>query len=187
MSVDHFAIKACRSMRDGDPLGALNDICGSVEATCALVYGKGGRQNYKRFVHENLPFITHFAFGGVGCENINVPFSHRDVPQRPDGLCSVQEVIYHVVRCGLYHKADLPSNLRFGDEFECRLDGTLVLPKSLVAGLILAVVVNPVHAGMTTRSEVSLTIDQLCSLPIDKLWGRASELRHLWDALAPFR
>lgn len=188
MSIASQVVKAFRSMRDGDPEGALHDICSSIEATCKLIYGNGGKANYRRFIHENLAYITHFAFGGVAIENITVPYTHPELPRRPDGTCTIEDVLYHVVRCGMYHSAGLPSNIQFSDaRFECRADGTLVLPSSLVSGLILSVIVNPVHAGVTTTSDVALTMDEFCNIPVDKLWGKRDELRRLWDALTPFR
>lgn len=99
-------------------------------------------------------------------------------------MCSFQDIVYHAVRCSLYHTASVSSDLRFheGQSFKVE-SGRLVLPASLVLGLIVTVVVSPAN-----KSEV--TLDErhginICGYQVSlkRLWGKRQELLELYRAM----
>src|SRR5262245_13698054 len=100
---------AVTKMDAKDPEGALFAICAAIEATATKEFGAGGRRNYKDFIHQNLDVITWTAFG-PRILNLKLAYQHPDVKLDADGLCTFEDIMYHVVRCGLYHTTDLPNN-----------------------------------------------------------------------------
>src|SRR5262249_39182982 len=109
---------------------------------------------------------------------------HPEMKKNPEGVYTIEEILYHAVRCGLYHQAGLPSNLEFTSECQIRCNhGALVLPASLIYGLILAVVVAPANQQEVAAGPSMLNLGDF-PIPISKLWGRRTELLWLLDAMA---
>jgi hypothetical protein len=182
MSIGRRVADAVDKVAAGDPEGALHAICAAIESTAKQEFGKPGRSSYKEFIHSNLGMITAVAFGGTQVLNIYLAIDHPDLPKGADGLCSIQDIFYHVVRCGLYHDSGLPSALEFADEQRIRCEnGHLVLPTSLIYGLIAAVVVAPVNRGESTGKTTILNLGDF-PIPVSHLWGRRSEFLWLLDA-----
>ena len=178
MSVGKRVEDAIAKMDEGDPEGALFQISSAIDATAKKERNKGGRTSYKDFIHENLGLITNVAFGGKSILNLHLGYKHPEIETDDKGLCTVQDVFYHAVRCCLYHEATLPDNLRFTDEGQIRLDaGALVLPSALVYGLISAVVVSPANANERVSGCSVLNLGKEPML-LNCLWGKRDEF--LW-------
>lgn len=171
-------------MERGDPEGALFQICAAIETTATKEYGREGRKSYKSFVHDNLALITRVSFGGLSILNLNLRFSHPRITTTPDGLVPLQEILYHAVRCGLYHDSRLPDDLAFSGEGQIRIeeDGKVVLPPSLIYGLIVAVVTSPSNEHEQSHKQHMLKIRQL-QIPLETLWGQRKEIARLLDAV----
>jgi hypothetical protein len=169
-------------MAASDPEGALFAICAALEATAVKEFGQTGRSSYKNFISQNLGLITELGFGPGRILNLNLEYDHPELKKNADGVYPIEEIFYHAVRCGLYHESGLPSNLHFTDENQIRCDhGALVLPASLVYGLIVAVVVAPVNAAESAPKPHFATLWEAFPIPISKLWGRRAELLWLLD------
>lgn len=169
-------------MKASDPEGALFSICAAIEATAKKEGGKGGRKAYKDFIHNNLGLITRFV-SNIVMHNINLPYDHPKIKKTQDGLCSVQDILYHVVRCGLYHDAKLPDDLKFTNEGRIQAGpDVLVLPASLIYGFVAAVVVSPTNVDEVLSKPSVMNIGNV-RIPINKLWGRRAELMWLLDAI----
>ncbi len=170
-------------MEISDPEGALFQICAAIDATAKTEFGKSGGSSYKNFIHQNLGLITDIAFGGCKILNLHLEYDHPKLKKNTDGCVPVQEILYHVVRCGLYHDASLPKDLKFTDERQIRTkDGVLVLPSALIYGLIIAVVVSPVNCGEHVPKKSTLNLGGF-PIPINKLWGCRDELLWLLDVV----
>jgi hypothetical protein len=173
---------AIRYMADGQAEAALHEICSAIEATATREAGKGGRRTYKEFVHDNLYLITKTGLG-VPVLNINLHYSHPEIETDGNGLCSIQDVIYHAVRCGLYHQAKLPADLKFGAEQVFKYeDDVLVLPASLIHGFIIAVVAAPVNKGETVDGHYGFTLRGF-DVPVNKVWGQRDKILALHAAM----
>ena len=110
--------------------------------------------------------------------NLGLAFDHPDLKKNANGIYPIEEIFYHAVRCGLYHEAALPSNLRFANEQKIVCDdGVLTLPASIIFGFIVAVVVAPTNATETTSKPHFLNFGEF-PIPMSHLWGRRAEL--LW-------
>jgi hypothetical protein len=174
--------EALAKFQAGDTEGALIPASIAVAATAAKEFPrKYDRDEYKDFVSANLALITKVAFGaGAITKSLRVKYDHPDLIPGDDGLCSIEQVLYHVVRCGLVHEATLPSTLRFKEGRAITVEGgtVLVLPSTLVLGLVLAVVASPVNAGETLVSQFEVTLGDKTAL-INDLWGRREQLLSL--------
>jgi hypothetical protein len=187
VSIGKRVSDAIDKMKASDPESALFAICAALEATAVKEFGQKGRSSYKDFIAQNLGLITDIALGGRRILNLQLEFHHPEMKKNGNGVYPIEEIFYHAVRCGLYHEAGLPSNLQFTNEYQIRCNyGALVLPASLVYGLIVAVVVAPVNAGESTGQPNMLIMGQV-PIPISKLWGRRAELLWLLDAEAEAR
>jgi hypothetical protein len=183
MSIGKRVSEAIDKMEVGDPEGSLFQICAAIDVTAANEFGKTGGATYKEFVHQNLALITDIALGGRRILNLKFQFDHPGLKKSADGSVSVQEILYHVVRCGLYHEAAIPSTLEFLREAQIRAEGgVLKLPASLIYGLIIAVVVSPGNRHELAPKQGMLNIGDF-PIPINKLWGRRNELLWLLDAV----
>lgn len=183
MSIGKRVSEAIDKMEASDPEGALFAICAALEATAVKEFGQRGRSSYKEFISQNMGLISDIALGRR-IRGLQLEFDHPEMKKNADGVYPVEEIFYHAVRCGLYHEAGLPSNLQFTNEYRIRCNhGALVLPASLVYGLIVAVVVAPVNAGESALKPSVLNMGQF-PIPISKLWGRRAELLWLLEAEA---
>ena len=187
MSIGKKVSRAMDELQAGDAEEALYQISSAVEATAKAEYGTGGRGNYKNFIHDNFGLITKIAFGHARILKLRIGYSHPEIKSDADGTCSIEEVFYHAVRCGLAHETKLPHNLVFTDEQAIKPDksGTLFLPKSLVMGLIVAVVVSPANAGEKADKPCGIQYIGL-NIPVEKMWGKRAELIRLHEAVDAF-
>lgn len=182
MSIAKRVAEAVEKMAQSDPEGALLPISSAIDATATKHYNRRGRKSYKDFIHENLGLITKVAFG-PSILNINLKYDHPDLTIGPNGLCTIQDVLYHVVRCGLAHSAELPSTLRFVDEDKFRVENNLlVLPASLIYGLIAAVVVCPANIDQTISESYGFNVRGF-QITMNNLWGKKAALENLLAAM----
>jgi hypothetical protein len=183
MSIAKRVAEAFQNFHKKDPEGALMHICAAIEATATAEYAKEGRESYKRFLHENLGLVTKVALGG-SIQNINLGYTHPHIKTVVPGLCSFEDLIYHAVRCGLYHQASIPADLHFKDEpvFEVDAD-RLVLPAKMVLGLIVAVVVAPVNKNESVTGDYHGLNLSGYEIPLHRLWGKRAELLDLYRAM----
>lgn len=182
MSIGKRVAEAVDKMAQNDAEGALLPISSAVDATATKHFDRGGRKSYKGFIHENLGLITKVGLG-PSIMNINLKYYHPDLETGPDGLCTIQDILYHVVRCGLAHSAEFPSTLRFVNENKFQVENDLlVLPASLIHGLIAAVVVCPENADQMIPDNYELNVRGF-HIKLNDLWGKKAELENLFAAM----
>jgi hypothetical protein len=182
MSIGKRVAETVEKMAQNDAEGALLPISAAVDATATKHFNRRGRKSYKDFIYENLGLITKVGLG-PSVMNINLKYDHPDLETGPDGLCTIQDVLYHVVRCGLAHSAELPSTLKFVDEYKFKVENNLlVLPASLIYGLIAAVVVCPENTDQTIPDNFGLNVRGF-QITLNDLWGKKTELENLFAAM----
>jgi hypothetical protein len=184
MSIGKQVSEAIDKMQTGDTEGALYALCSAVDATATKEYSKRGKTSYKNFVYNNFPLITSIALGNK-IINLNLEYSHSEMPASANGTHTIQDIFYHAVRCDLYHKTELPTNIKFLDKKQIGCDGKdgIVLPATFLYGLIMAVVAAPVNKGESSPKPSLFHLGD-CPLPISRLWGRRAELEWLLDAVS---
>ncbi|MFC1736633.1 hypothetical protein ACFL1X_10995 [Candidatus Hydrogenedentota bacterium] len=188
MSIGQRVSDTIQKLQESNPESALHQICAAIEATVKRESGAGGRSNYKNFIQQNMELITRIAFNSISGKNMYFELAHPDLPKDSNGVSSIQDIFYHVVRCGLYHDAKLPDNLRFcdGKKIFTDTDGVLVLPSELIDGLLIAVVTSSVNSKERALGDYVLTFPY-ANIAVNSLWGRRNELIWLLDAIAETR
>ena len=186
MSIGRRVFDAIERMDRQNYEGALNDIYGAIEDTAAREYGRGERSVYKRFLHDNMLLITRTAGLGGGILNLNLGYEHPDTELDAKGVCTFESVIYHAVRCGLYHEGKLPPNIRFVPERTFRMkDGGVELPADLIHGFIIAVVVAPVNSGNQLPDQCGAVIGERLPVRMNALWGQRYRYNWIVGAIIP--
>jgi len=178
MSIGNRIDDAVNKVYAGDNEGALFSVCSAIEATAKKEYGAGGRSNYKKFIHDNLELITGIAFDGKSISTLCLGYSHPELKHSKDGAYPFQDIVYHAIRCGFYHDAKMPEDIEFtsGGVISV-MKGRLLLPQSLIYGLVVAIVVSPKNENETASENCMISFGDF-SIPFTKLWGRRQEM--LW-------
>lgn len=179
------------------------------DATAQKAYGKPGRGSYKQFVKDNLYLITKIGLG-ISIENIILKVPPEYLAKFPemkadsDGSCRIEEILYHVVRCGLLHEAQLPPNLHFHfdtpghGQFSVAPD-KLQIPASLIMGLAIAVITCPANLDEQMDEGGYLTISSAVNaayqresgelmlhgygIPFNHLWGKRDSLWKIYQGI----
>jgi hypothetical protein len=158
-----------------DAAEALFHICAAIEATAKQESGKSGRASFKGFIDANIALITRVGIG-IRTSGLRLGWSHPDLPTGPAGDASFADIVYHVVRCGFYHQAEISSNIVFTDrELGSDAAGQLMIPRMLVAGLILAVVAAPSNASGTVDATYFVDVDGV-RLNLQNCWGTRDQI-----------
>ncbi|MGB2809945.1 MAG: hypothetical protein WBC22_19550 [Sedimentisphaerales bacterium] len=184
MSIAKRIIEAYDKMNIGDAEAALIPASIAVDATAQKEYPDlNTGEAYKQFLHKNLELITRVAFGGNKAitNSFRINYKHPKIKADKDGLCSIEQVWYHVVRCGLLHGGCLPSSLKFIWKTMIKVDDDLlVLPATLVYGLMFAVIASPVNINETAPHNWGITCGENRAL-LNDLWGKKDRLLKLFD------
>ncbi|KKL99389.1 hypothetical protein LCGC14_1814930 [marine sediment metagenome] len=185
VSVGTLVSEAIDKMDASDPEGALVAICAAVDRTAREEYCKPGTESYKRFVRENFHLIIPTVFGKHDIGGMKFAFGHQSPrPEHTKGdSWTIEDVLYHAVRCGLYHDAELLPNIKFVESATLSGGGDQIeISASLVCGLIAAVVLTPCNRSQVAPKDGILNYRGI-PLPISKLWGRRAEFLWLVDVL----
>lgn len=171
MSVRNRVTRSWLALAADDPEEALFQICAAVEMTARAEGRLPGRGTYKAFIRDNMPIIATLGVGPA-LAGIRFTFAHPDLcPCSEDGTIGLEDVTYHLLRCGLYHTAQLPPEIEFTDnKLGPTTEGRLLLPKGLIAGLIIAVVASPSNAAERTDPVFWLECHGTRFL-LNDLWG----------------
>ncbi len=182
MSIAQRIVEAIDRMAEGKPEAAL--ICASIaaDATASKEYPqiKQAHRRYRKFINNNLALITRTAFGNTAItKSLRLNYKHPKLRPDKDGLCSFEQIMYFVVRCGLVHAAEIPDTLSFSDNAIIAVsDGRLVLPARLIYGLIVAVVASPVNAGEQSQQHYGINVDGE-SIGLREFWGCREDVEAL--------
>jgi hypothetical protein len=159
----------------GDPEAALFNICAAVGKTAKLEGGREGGSGYKEWVAQNIPLITAVGLGPA-LSGLAIGHTRPNIRSSATGNSNLEDLVYHAVRCGLYHDAELPSGMRITEnEIGTDPQGNILIPKYLVLGLIIAVLgsasnsLEKVNEGYYFAAEGK-------EFELNQYWGRGKDL-----------
>ncbi|MDZ4784427.1 MAG: hypothetical protein SGJ19_29635 [Planctomycetia bacterium] len=180
MSVAKRIYEAIEKIHRQDFEGALIPTSIALDRTAQKFYrkDKSKKSDYKQFLTDNMALITRVSLG-TSVLNLHVAFHHPDIELDANGMCRFEAIIYHAVRCGLVHAAELPDNLVFepGKRLEHRKN-LLILPAELISGLMMAVVCCPVNAKERVPDGACVVIGDV-EHPVNRFWGNPQRLLEL--------
>lgn len=177
MSVASFVASSIDEFHAGRYDVALALVCAAIDATAARSSvgspSVGNAKGFKGFLEKSMRIITTFGFPGIVASGIrikcvNVPSLKTD----PDGFVSIADIIYHIVRCGLMHECAIDQHIEFVKEtyigdFNCKFR----IPKSVIFGLLMAVILSPSNADQVFDRTYSEGIGGVL-IDLQSLWGR---------------
>jgi hypothetical protein len=175
MSIGKRVTEAFEKMLSDDPEGALFAICAAIEETARRERRQKGRHGYKALIADNIHLVTGFGLGHP-IASLRMGYSHPNLPTDDDGNAQIEDIVYHVMRCGLYHTAALPASVIFtNNRIGGNGKGDLLLPKSMVSGLIVFVVCSPANTGETTDPSFCVTAFGR-NFFLNRIWGKRVEV-----------
>jgi hypothetical protein len=173
--------------RAGRYEASLLPICAAVDATAQAEMGiaRGTGRTYKDWLKQNMWAVCAGGLKRIMAPKIRVPSKHPDIPADSDGMCDFLDVVYHVVRCGLMHHADIGKFVSFSPNVIIGCDGpAYTLADTFPLGLALPVVLSPTNSQQRLLEDVEIPIWKW-AYRVNSLWGqRAMMLKELeLDAL----
>ncbi|MNO25526.1 hypothetical protein D3C76_153660 [compost metagenome] len=144
MSIYSF-LKAAEQLYDNDFYEeAFCLVCIAIDASAQKEYPnlKVG-ERYKRFITSHFITICNKGFPGIIASFIRVKVNVDVKNLRVDenGYVGMEDIIYHVIRCGLVHDCAIDQSVRFIDSTIIGdwQEGSFLLPKAIIVGLMDAV------------------------------------------------
>ncbi|MBN1459039.1 MAG: hypothetical protein JXA57_05850 [Armatimonadetes bacterium] len=170
--LDDAIEKICR----GDLQMAASSVCIAVAGTAKRAFPsvRGDSNKFKAFLARHMGLIVYVGMPGLALargSSIRLRFLHPDVPEDAEGYCTLEDILYHVLRCGLIHEAEFPNAIAFDDCLSA--DGRL--PKGILNGLILAVVVAPENKDERLAQDWTIKIKD-SEVVFNEWWGKEQEL-----------
>ena len=175
VSVGDRVKEAIDWMARGNLAQALSSVSIALDMTAQRHAGtdRSGHAIRKRFIQDYLWLIAHLGFPGGISPTASDPFADHNVKAGAVGTVGAEEIIDHVVRCGLSRSDGKPSKVAWKKAIALGRDeeGNLVLNEGLVWGLVSAVVFAPVNRSESVPEEYWLQVGQF-RMFISELWGR---------------
>ena len=115
-------------MSKGEIELALSDICIAIDITSQKYYNEpnSSASCYKRFLKENIWMIVVTGMGSLITEAVKLPFTHKDIKSDYEGYCTLEQIIYHVMRCGLIHGTGEESKIVWNTNVPLAIDLSLI-------------------------------------------------------------
>lgn len=144
MSIKSFIEASKELYKAGYYEEALCLVCNAIDACASQVYpDKGVNERYKQFLKDHFREITEVGFPGISANSIRIKVNAEIDQLRLDsnGYADMEQIIYHVVRCGLVHDCAIDQSVVFIDrtiigDWD---DGRFYLPRAIIFGLIAVV------------------------------------------------
>ena len=149
--------------------------CSAVDATASKC-GYEGKNNtkYKLFLKDNMRVITTFGFPGISASGIKIKcINIKELKTNNDNMVDIENIIYHIIRCGLIHQCDIDSQIEFTSQtFVEDFIDKFKIPQELVLGLIVAVALAKCNKNERLSKEYSI-VNPLTKeiINLNKLWG----------------
>lgn len=118
LSIQSFIESARILYNDGYYDAALCLTCIAVDASSAKEHpNRKTSERYKLFLKEHFRTITDIGFPGVSANNIRIKVNAdiSNLKKDIDGYVDMEQIIYHVLRCGLVHNCSIERSIAFSD------------------------------------------------------------------------
>lgn len=161
---------------------ALSDVCIAIDITSQRYFeeDKSSATCYKKFLRENIWMILATGMGSMIAESIKIPFSHPDIKMDQEGYCTLEQIVYHVMRCGLIHGTGENSKIVWNNQISLVLDKdkNLNLSPSFIWGFALCVIVSPVNKNERVGDTCWISTCGFRYL-INDLWGKRESVKKM--------
>lgn len=169
-------------MGKGETALALSDVCIAIDITAQKYYNEthSSATCYKRFLKEHMWMIMATGMGSIVTSAIKIPFTHMNIRTDDQGYCTLEEIIYHVIRCNLIHGTGENSNIIWNNKVSLAIgpDGTLNLSPSFIWGFALCVIACPVNRDERVGDTCWISTVTFKYL-INDLWGKRDSVKKM--------
>lgn len=167
-------------MEKGEIELGLSDICIAIDITAQKYYNEShsSASCYKRFIKENIWMILVTGMGSLITETIKLPFVHKEIKSDDEGYCTLEQIIYYVMRCGLIHGTGEDSKIVWNNKISLAIDENqyLNISPSFIWGLALCVIACPVNANERVDDCCWISTATFKYL-INDLWGKRDSVK----------
>lgn len=128
---------------------ALCLVCIALDACSAKQYpNKRNAERYKSFLKNHFSTICKYGFPGIKSRGIRIKINIPCDTLKTDNsrYVDMEQIIYHVLRCGLVHECNIEKTIQFTDTTTIgNMNGKFYIPKDIIWGLMEAVkeFINP--------------------------------------------
>ena len=169
-------------MTKGEIELALSDICIAIDITSQKYYNEpnSSASCYKRFLKENIWMIVVTGMGSLITEAVKLPFTHKDIKSDYEGHCTLEQIIYHVMLCGLIHGTGEESKIVWNTNVPLAIDKdqNLNISPSFIWGLALCVITCPVNLHERVGDYCWISMATFKYL-INDLWGKRDSVKNM--------
>ena len=169
-------------MSKGEIELALSDICIAIDITSQKYYNEpnSSASCYKRFLKENIWMIVVTGMGSLITEAVKLPFTHKDIKSDYEGYCTLEQIIYHVMRRGLIHGTGEESKIVWNTNVPLAIDKdqNLNISPSFIWGLALCVITCPVNLHERVGDYCWISMATFKYL-INDLWGKRDSVKNM--------
>ena len=169
-------------MSKGEIELALSDICIAIDITSQKYYNEpnSSASCYKRFLKENIWMIVVTGMGSLITEAVKLPFTHKDIKSDYEGYCTLEQIIYHVMHCGLIHGTGEESKIVWNTNVPLAIDKdqNLNISPSFIWGLALCVITCPVNLHERVGDYCWISMATFKYL-INDLWGKRDSVKNM--------
>lgn len=172
MTIKKRIKKAIIDFSQGDLEDSLIQVFIAIDATAKKEGHTGGNgERCKKFLDKNRALITKVGFGFWEFQG-KLIFGSGNPKNKNDSI-SLEEILYHSLRCTLLHEGTIPDTIIFCEETVFGSEnGKYLFPKRFVMGLIFSVIGSP--ANKNERLETNPSIDLNGNRYfVNDLWGKS--------------
>ncbi len=122
---------------------ALCLVCCAVDASSSRQYAnKKNGERYKLFLKDHFATICKYGFPGIDASRIRIKVNVPNIALKTDekGYVDMEQIIYHVLRCGLVHECNIEKTIQFTEKSTIGdWNEKFYIPRDIIWGLIKAV------------------------------------------------
>ncbi|MCC6866482.1 MAG: hypothetical protein IT280_10030 [Ignavibacteria bacterium] len=149
-------------------------VCSTVDATSKKIYpSDNNNHRNKNFIKKYFRIISTFGFPGIRADGMKIRCRNiPDIKTDKEEFVAIEDIIYHIIRCGLVHECKLDNRLQFINETRIGdFDGYFQLPKQIIWGLIIAVILCENNQSEKCNKNIEINIKGQV-VKIDEMWGQ---------------
>lgn len=167
-AVGELVQEAIDFMNAGSYEAAFAPTCAAINETAQRTFGA---ENYQRFIRENWQLISFMGLPRALPLPLNIPFALKRIVPSFNSHHGAKEIIFHLVQ-QTTATGKMPVQFAFAstDIFEIKRN-RLLIPGSLLGGLLGIVIVQPVNKNETIDEKYWMNIADF-KMFISELWGR---------------
>jgi hypothetical protein len=99
-----------------------------------------------------------------------------DLKTDHESMAGIEDIIYHIIRCGLIHQCEIDKQIEFAEEtLVGDFDGKFRIPANIVYGLIMAVVLDESNKNESLDKSYFIKINDR-DYDLNTLWGFTGSL-----------